>query len=118
VDASQIFECHIHTCRTVRNMLLGVPMVNRASSLTSESMDCCYSEEFSTNQRKHYGLGDHDLEFFTVHMQADKEHTEPSAQLIAGYIKTPRDERLVRESAHFMVRIKLGKFDGLYEAYS
>jgi len=29
-------------------------------------------------------------------------------------VKTPWKERLVRESAQNMVRIKLGKFDGLY----
>jgi len=36
--------------------------------------------------------------------------------IIARYVKTPRDERLVRESAQYMVRIKLGKFDGIYQS--
>ena len=31
---------------------------------------------------------------------------------------TPRDERLVRESAQYMVRIKLGKFEGIYQHYA
>jgi len=63
-------------------------------------------------------LGDPALEFFTVHMVADQEHTKRSAELMTQFIKTPRDERLVRESAQYMVRIKLGKFEGLYQAYS
>ena len=33
-------------------------------------------------------------------------------------LKTAREERLVRESAQYMVRIKLGKFDGLYREYA
>lgn len=117
-EATQIFECQIHSARTVYNTLLGIPPQNRASALTSESMVCRYSEEFNTYLRKNYGLGDDALEFFTVHMVADKEHTAQSAELIARYIRTPRDERLVRESAHYMVRIKLGKFDGIYQAYA
>jgi pyrroloquinoline quinone (PQQ) biosynthesis protein C len=117
-DATQIFECQIHSARTIYNTLVGIPPQNRASALTSESMVCRYSEEFNTYLRRHYGLGDDALEFFTVHMLADKEHTAQSADLIARYIKTPRDERLVRESAQYMVRIKLGKFDGIYREYA
>jgi pyrroloquinoline quinone (PQQ) biosynthesis protein C len=67
---------------------------------------------------RHYGLGDDALAFFTVHMVADKEHTARSAELVARNIKSPRDERLVRESAQYMVRIKLSKFDGIYENYA
>lgn len=117
-DATQIFECQIHSARTVYNALTGIPAQNRASALTSESMVCHYSEEFNTYLRKHYDLGDDALEFFTVHMVADKEHTAQSADLIARMIKTPRDERLVRESAAYMVRIKLGKFEGIYQTYA
>ena len=50
--------------------------------------------------------------------RADQEHTARSAELIARMVKTPREERLVRESAQYMVRIKLGKFDGLYREYA
>ena len=117
-DATQIFECQIHSARTVYNTLMGVAPQNRASALTSESMVCRYSEEFLNSMRKHYDMDDHALTFFTVHRIADKEHTAQSAELIARYIKTLRDERLVRESAQYMVRIKLGKFDGLYQAYA
>jgi pyrroloquinoline quinone (PQQ) biosynthesis protein C len=118
VEATQIFECLIHTGRTIYNALVGAPTQNRASALTSESMVCRYSEEFNTYLRKHYGLGDQALEFFLVHMVADKDHTAQAADLIARQIKSPRDERLVRESAEAMVRIKLGKFDGIYQSYA
>jgi pyrroloquinoline quinone (PQQ) biosynthesis protein C len=117
-EATQIFECQIHSARTVYNTLMGIPPQNRASALTSESMVCRYSEEFLNAGRKHYGLSDHDLTFFTVHMVADQDHTAQSADLIARMVKTARDERLVRESAQYMVRIKLGKFDGIYREYA
>jgi hypothetical protein len=32
-------------------------------------------------------------------------------------VKTPREEPPVRESAQYMVRIKFGKFDGIYREY-
>jgi len=117
-EATQIFECQIHSARTIYNTIMGIPPQNRAAALTSESMVCRYSEEFNTYLRKNYRMGDAALEFFTVHMAADKEHTAQSAELIARMTKTPREERLVRESAQYMVRIKLGKFDGLYQAYA
>jgi pyrroloquinoline-quinone synthase len=117
-EATQIFECQIHSARTIYNTMLGIPPQNRASALTSESMVCRYSEEFNTYLRKNYGMDNDALEFFTVHMAADKEHTAQSAELIARMVKTPREERLVRESAQYMVRIKLGKFDGIYDAYA
>jgi pyrroloquinoline quinone (PQQ) biosynthesis protein C len=117
-EATQIFECQIHSARTVYNTLTGIAPQNRASALTSESMVCRYSEEFFNAGRKHYGLDDRDLVFFPAHMVADIEHTAQSADLIARMVKTPRDERLVRESAQYMVRIKLGKFDGIYREYS
>ena len=117
-EATQIFECQIHSARTVYNTLMGIAPQNRASAMTSESMVCRYSEEFLNAGRKHYGLSDHDLIFFTTHMVADIEHTAQSADLIARMVKTEREERLVRESARYMVRIKLGKFDGLYREYA
>jgi pyrroloquinoline quinone (PQQ) biosynthesis protein C len=80
-------------------------------------MVCRYSEEFNTYLRRNYGLDDEALTFFTVHMIADKEHTAQAAELIGRAIKTPRDERVVRENAQYMVRIKLGKFEGIYQAY-
>jgi pyrroloquinoline quinone (PQQ) biosynthesis protein C len=117
-DATQIFECQIHSARTIYNTLLGGGPLSRASALTSESMVCRYSEEFNTYLRRNYGLSDDALTFFTVHMVADKDHTAQAAERIARALKTARDERIVRENAQYMVRIKLGKFDGIYREYA
>jgi len=117
-EATQIFECQIHSARTVYNTLMGIPPQNRASALTSESMVCRYSEEFLNAGRKHYGLSDSDLIFFTTHMVTNIEHTAQSADLIARLVKTARDARLMRKSAQYMIRIKLGKFDNIYREYA
>ena len=117
-EATPIFECHIHTCRTVSNTLLGVPMVNRASALTSESMVRRYSEEFNTYLRKHYGLGDEACEFFMVHRIADQDHTKVAAEFVTRYTNSPREEHLVREAARLAVRFKLAKFEGIHQAYA
>src|SRR5580765_9041770 len=47
-NATQIFECQIHSARTIYNTLTGGGPLSRASALTSESMVCRYSEEFNT----------------------------------------------------------------------
>src|SRR5262245_10744591 len=111
-EAAQIFECQIHPGRTIDNPPACAGPLCRASALTSESMVWRYSEECNPSLRKNYGLSDDALEFFTVHMVADKEHTAQSAERIALVVKTPRDERVVRENAQYMVRIKLDKFEG------
>jgi hypothetical protein len=73
-DATQIFECQIHSARTIYNTLTGGGPLSRASALTSESMVCRYSEEFNTYLRKNYGLGDDALTFFTAHGRRQGAH--------------------------------------------
>src|SRR5215813_5810168 len=51
-DATQIFECQIHSARTIYNTLLGAGPLSRTSALTSESIVCRYSEEFNTYLRR------------------------------------------------------------------
>jgi len=116
--ASPIFECLAHTSVVIRAMFLGSPSENRASALVNESMVQRYSEEFHTQLRKHYGLGDKDLEFFTVHAVADREHTARAAEVIARYADTPEAQLRVSEAASHAVRFKLAKFEGIYQAYA
>ena len=117
-NATPIFECLAHTSKTIHGMLLGSAAENRASALVNESMVCRYSEEHLTYLRKHYGLDDKALQFFTVHSVADQEHTKLAAEVIARHANSEREQELVRASARHMVRFKLAKFDGIYEAYA
>ena len=90
---------------------------NRASALVNETMVCRYSEEHIAALRKHYGLNDKQIQFFTVHAIADQEHTKMAAEVIAKQAVTDYQQQLVRESARHMVRFKVAKFDGIYDAY-
>jgi pyrroloquinoline quinone (PQQ) biosynthesis protein C len=116
--AGPVFECLAHTSAVVRSMFLGAPSENRASALVNESMVGRYSEEFGLQLRRHYGLKDEDLEFFTVHAVADREHTARAAEIIARHADTPAARQRVFDTANHMVRFKLAKFDGIYQAYA
>ncbi len=113
-----IYECVAHTGAIIRGMFLGAQAENRAGALVNETMVCRYSEEFDTCLARHYGLDDHARSFFIVHSKVDKEHTEMAAKTVAGLANTARDRQLIRAAARNMVRFKLAKFAGIYEAYS
>jgi pyrroloquinoline quinone (PQQ) biosynthesis protein C len=117
-DAAPIFECLAHTSVVIRGMFLGSPAETRTGALVNESMVCRYSEEFDTHLRRHYGLGDKECQFFTVHRVADQEHTKAAAEVVARYATSPEQQRAVREAARNMVRFKIAKFEGIYQAYS
>jgi pyrroloquinoline quinone (PQQ) biosynthesis protein C len=116
--ATPIFECLAHTSKTIHGMLLGSASENRASALVNETMVCRYSEEHIDALRKHYGLGDNAIQFFVVHAVADQEHTQMAAEVIAKHANTERQQELVREAARHMVRFKIAKFEGIYNAYA
>jgi len=117
-NAAPIFECLAHTGKSIRGMVLGSPAESRTSALVDETMVQRYSEEFNTYLRKNYGLGDEALQFFTVHAVADEDHVKRAAAIITRHATTPWVQRLVRETAHLAVRFKLGKFEGIYQAYA
>ena len=116
--ATPIFECLAHTSKTIHGMLLGSASENRASALVNETMVCRYSEEHINALRKHYGLNDKAIQFFTVHAIADQEHTQMAADVIVKHATTERQQELVREAASHMVRFKIAKFEGIYNAYA
>ena len=117
-NATPIFECLAHTSKTIHGMLLGSAPENRASALVNETMVCRYSEEHIFALKKHYGLNDKQIQFFTVHAIADQEHTAMAAEVIAKHTNTEHQQQLVREAAAHMVRFKIAKFQGIYNAYA
>ena len=114
--ATPIFECLSHTAKTIHGMLLGSASENRASALVNETMVCRYSEEHLEALRKHYGLNDKAIQFFTVHAIADQEHTAMASEVIAKHAITERQQELVRQAACHMIRFKIAKFEGIYNA--
>ena len=113
-----IFECVAHTAAIIRGMFVGMPAETRAGALVNETMVCRYSEEFDAALEKHYGLDSRARTFFIVHGKVDKEHTAMAAETIARNANTDREKVLVRVAAKNMVRFKLAKFDGIYDAYA
>ena len=118
LTATPIFECLAHTSKTIHGMLLGSAPENRASALVNETMVCRYSEEHIAALKKHYGLTDKQMQFFTVHAIADQEHTAMASELIAKHANSEHQQQRVREAAAHMVRFKIAKFQGIYEAYA
>jgi pyrroloquinoline quinone (PQQ) biosynthesis protein C len=113
-----IYECVAHTAAVIRGMFLGTQAETRAGALVNETMVCRYSEEFDTYLAKHYGFDDRARSFFIVHSKVDKEHTAMAADTIAKQANTDREKALVRAAARNMVRFKLAKFEGIYDAYA
>jgi pyrroloquinoline quinone (PQQ) biosynthesis protein C len=113
-----IFECVAHTAAIIRGMFLGSAAETRAGALVNETMVQRYSDEFDTALAKHYGLDSRARTFFTVHGKVDQEHTAMAADTIARNANTDREKELVRVAAKNMVRFKLAKFDGIYDAYA
>jgi pyrroloquinoline quinone (PQQ) biosynthesis protein C len=113
-----IYECVAHTGAIIRGMFVGTQAETRAGALVNETMVCRYSEEFDAALEKHYGLDDEARTFFIVHGKVDKEHTAMAAETVARNTVTPRDQELVRAAARNMVRFKLAKFEGIYDAYA
>src|SRR5262245_49895436 len=115
--ATPIFECLAHTSKTIHGMLLGSASENRASALVNETMVCRYSEAHIDALKKHYGLDDKQIQFFTVHAVADQEHTAMAAEVIAKHATSEPQKQLVRQAAAHMVRFKIAKFEGIYNSY-
>jgi len=117
-DGIMIFECVAHTAAIIRGMFVGAPAETRAGALVNETMVQRYSDEFDGALEKHYGLDSRARTFFTVHGKVDKEHTAMAAETIARFANTDREKELVRVAAKNMVRFKIAKFNGIYDAYA
>jgi len=113
-----IYECVAHTAAIIRGMFLGSAAETRAGALVNETMVQRYSDEFDAALEKHYGLDSRARTFFIVHGKVDLEHTAMAAETIARHANTVREKALVRAAALNMVRFKLAKFDGIYDAYA
>jgi len=58
------------------------------------------------------------VDSITVHAVADQEHTAMASELIAKHANSEDQQKLVREAAAHMVRFKIAKFQGIYNAYA
>ena len=112
------YGCLLHTAAVIHGMYLAQPIEVRASALSNETMVQRYAGEFDVHLRKHYDIPEEALEFFVVHQGADIEHTERAAKAIAELADSEEDRERVRRVCRNMARLKLGKFDSIYEEYA
>ena len=115
-----VHEVLCHTSVIVASALINTcPAAGRASGLTNETMVQRYSTElFNYLQEAPYNIEPEKLEFFRIHGIVDVDHAAEAAEAVVRLIRDDRDIEMVRHMAETQVRLKLGKFEGLYDAYA
>ena len=63
---------------------------------------------------KRFGLSEHDVAFYTVHDDADKEHSDIGRVLLEQFAKTDEDLRLVARTVRDTVDMSYLLYDDLY----
>lgn len=84
------------------HMLAGEARVPEAAKRMSEIL------------RKNYGLSEHDVEFYTVHISADEEHSDIGRRLLDKFAKSDDDLALVIRTVRNTIGIEELLFDDLY----
>jgi pyrroloquinoline quinone (PQQ) biosynthesis protein C len=116
-----VHEVLAHTSVVVAGALIlgGNLAAGRASGMTNETIVQRYATEFCNYLSKApYNLDEDTLEFFYVHGEVDIAHSAMAADAVARNAITDRDKELVRYIAENQVRLKLAKFEGIYDAYA
>jgi len=79
-----------------------------AHMLASEAVGMTLYVDVANALRKHYGLSEEGVRFWTVHAVADEDHTDIGRQLLDEFARTEQDQKLVLkaiEEAHQMFRM-------------
>ena len=115
-----VHEVLCHTSVIVASALINTcPAAGRASGLTNETMVQRYSTElFNYLQEAPYNIPAEHLEFFRIHGIVDVDHAAEAAEAVVRLVRDDRDVEMVRHMAETQVRLKLGKFEGIYDAYA
>ena len=118
-DELPIYEVLAHTGVIVSSALLvSSAAARRTSGFANEFIVQRYSTEFYAYLSKEpYSISEDALEFFIVHGVVDVEHSAEAGEEVALLATTDRDRTMVWDMASNMVRLKLAKFDGIYDHY-
>ena len=118
-NARPVFGALIHTAVCLHGMYLANMAEMRANALSNESMVQRYATEFNEYLAKDpYNIPEDPREFFIVHMGADVEHTDRAAKAIAQLADSDEDKAKVTAMCRNMAKLKLGKFDSIYDEYA
>ncbi len=100
-------------------LIISNTAAGRTSGMSNEFIVQRYSSEFATYLAKDpYNIPPDALQFFTVHGVVDVEHSREAAEDVVRLATTDRDLELVRWTAENMVKLKLAKFEGIYDHYA
>lgn len=101
------------------SLIIKSPAARRAGPMCSEMLVQRYSAELAEYLAKApYNVPEDALEFFTVHAVADIEHAERAAQVVARLATTNAVKEEVRAFVGYKARMKIAKWEGIYDAYA
>ena len=115
-----LLEVVAHTSVIVASPLLFAnAAAGRASGMSDETIVQRYSTEFAEYlARPPYSMSEEALEFFIVHSTVDIDHSAAAARAVAMLAVTDRDKELVWERVEMKVRLKLAKWEAIYDHYA
>ena len=118
-DELPIYEVLLHTSVIASSPLLfSNAAAGRTSGMANEFIVQRYATEFEKYLSKApYNIPEDALEFFVVHGVVDVEHSARAAEDVARLTTTERDQEMVWYVAKNQVRLKLAKFEGIYDHY-
>ncbi len=115
-----IYEVLMHTSVIAASpLIIGNPAAGRTSGMANETIVQRYATEFATYLAKPpYDIPEDALQFFIVHGVVDVDHSREAAEDVVRLATTDRDLQLVRWTAENMVKLKLAKFEAIYDHYA
>jgi pyrroloquinoline-quinone synthase len=85
-----------------------------AHMLAAEAMVPGYAGKVADALQRHYGLTAEQAVFWTVHEDADKDHSDIGRELLQEFVRTEEDARLVRRAVRECVEMMWLMHDGIY----
>ena len=103
------FKSYFHDVCS-KNFLEGVS----AHMLGAEAPVPAVFNPVSRSLKEQFDLSDEDIAFYTVHEEADSEHSDIGRRLLERFTETEEDTRLVLKSVKDMVTISHVLWNGIY----
>jgi pyrroloquinoline quinone (PQQ) biosynthesis protein C len=116
--AQPVYGPMIHTAVCIAQIYLVSVIEMRANALSNETMVQRYATEFDDYlSEAPYNMGKKQRQFFLVHRGADVEHTARGAAAIVELAENDEDRQKVINVCKTMAKLKLGKFESIYDEY-
>ena len=87
--------------------------------MSDETIVQAYSKEMAGHlARPPYSMPPEAIEFFTIHGFVDVDHSAHAADGVARLVRSEHDKQLVRQTVQSKVRLKLAKWQAVYDHYA